>query len=148
MLIQSRSVDLEISALDLRTVTRKIKNCYIYMYVQLHKEKKYNAMPILLLNNGWNYCNMLNNVIYDQYTRYWCNDIGGCYCIISSVRIHTCISYACTCAKMKMKYKIKKLYYMCSFSLFVWWNLLSKLHCQSQMIWTYLLSASVKKNDQ
>lgn len=109
MLIQSRSVDLEISALDLRTVTRKIKNCYIYMYVQLHKEKKYNAMPILLLNNGWNYCNMLNNVIYDQYTRYWCNDIGGCYCIISSVRIHTCISYACTCAKNENEIQNKKI---------------------------------------
>lgn len=39
-------------------------------------------MPIVLLINGCNYCNMLNDVIYDQFTRYSCNIIGGCCCII------------------------------------------------------------------
>lgn len=67
-------------------------------------------MPIVLLINGCNYCNMLNDVIYDQFTRYSCNNIGGCCCIFTSVRKH--LSYTLHFAhvpNIQLKYKKSKI---------------------------------------
>lgn len=107
-------------------------------------------MPIVLLINGCNYCNMLNDVIYDQFTRYSCNNIGGCCCIFTSVRKH--LSYTLHFAhvpNIELKYKkIKNITFRSFKFVFVFICILSKLRCQSKLIYNYFLSASVKKNDQ
>lgn len=67
-------------------------------------------MPIVLLINGCNYCNMLNDVIYDQFIRYSCNNIGGCCCIFTSVRKHlSCTLHFAHVPNIELKYKKSKI---------------------------------------